>query len=104
MVDVLALLVRLLPARVAALAADAPQQVEPLLMRLDPQRRAKVLMALLGLVLVGVVLIAAAALGGRHVLRIARMRNRPTPRHDDQWYRKPLVPPEQGLPGAHEPE
>ncbi len=104
MVDVLVSLTRLLPARVGVLAADASQQAEPLLMRLDPQRRAGVLMVLLGLLLLGGVLIAVAALGGRHVLRMARKRSGPTPPHEDDWYRKPVVPPEPASPKAHEPE
>ena len=104
MVDVLLSLSRLLPAHAAVLAADASEKAEPLLMRLDPQRRAKVFMALLGLVLLGALLIAVAALGGRHALRLARKRSGPTARHEDDWYRKPLVPPEPAPPEAHEPE
>lgn len=104
MVDVLVSLAGLLPARLGVLAADTPRKAEPLLMRLEPQRRAKVLMAMLALVLLGLLLVAVVVLGGRHVLRIARKRNKPTGRDADQWYRKPLVPPEPASPKAHEPE
>ncbi len=49
-------------------------------------------MALVALVLVGVSLVALAIIGGRSVLRIARKSHGPTPRYEDDWYRKPLVP------------
>jgi hypothetical protein len=72
--------------------AWATENAEPLLMRLTPQNRSLVLMALLGLLLVGAGLIALAVIGGRHVLREARRKPSPTPRLEDGWYRKPLVP------------
>ena len=80
---------------VAGLLAAAEQKSEPLLVRLDPESRAKVLMSLLALVLVGVGLVALVWLGGRHLRRIARQRLVPTREHEDDWYRKPLVPDEQ---------
>jgi hypothetical protein len=80
------------------------EQAEPLLMRLDPQRRAKVLMALLGLVLVGVALIVLAFLGGRYLRRVIKQPIRATRPGDDDWSRKPLIPPEPASPQAHEPE
>jgi hypothetical protein len=79
-------------ANASARLAWAADQAEPLLMRLSPQNRSLVLMALLGLLLVGAGLIALAVIGGRHVLREARRRPNPTPRLEDGWYRKPLVP------------
>lgn len=79
------------------------QKAEPLLMRLDPPVRAKVLMALLGLVLVGIGLVAITLIAGRHVVRIARASHGPTPRHEDDWYRKPLIPKEPNPP-ARDPE
>lgn len=72
----------------------AEEKAQPLLMRLDPQDRAKVIMALLGLVLVGVALVAFALMAGRQVVRIARKSHGPTQPQDD-WYRKPIVPPDQ---------
>jgi hypothetical protein len=72
--------------------AWAAEQTEPLLMRLTPQNRSIVLLALLGLLLVGAGLIALAILGGRHVLREARKKPVPTSRLEDGWYRKPLIP------------
>jgi len=72
----------------------AEKQAEPLLTRLDPATRAKVLMALLGLVLVGLSLIAFAWLGGRRLRQLASKPLPPTQPHEDRWYRKPLVPPE----------
>jgi len=50
----------------------------PLLERLDPPRRAVLLMALLGLVLTGVVLVACVMIGGRWVRRLAGRGVRPT--------------------------
>ena len=72
--------------------AWANEQTETLLMRLTPQNRSVVLMALLGLMLVGAGLVALAVIGGRHVLREARKKQGPTPRLEDGWYRKPLIP------------
>jgi hypothetical protein len=74
------------------LLAAEEKQAAPLLMRLDPAVRAKVLMALLGLVLVGLLLVAMAWLGGRHLRRIARKAPTPPVDHRDDWYRKPLTP------------
>ncbi|MEX0675560.1 MAG: hypothetical protein WD063_00695 [Pirellulales bacterium] len=82
----------------------AEEKAKPLLMRLDPQNRAKVLMALLGLALVGVGLVALTIMAGRQVLRIARTSHGPTRRHEDDWSRKPLVPKEPESPTARDPE
>lgn len=72
--------------------AWASDQTETLLMRLTPENRTVVLMALLGLVLVGAGLITLAVIGGRRVLHEVRKKNRPTPRLEEAWYRKPLIP------------
>jgi len=82
----------------------AEEKAKPLLMRLEPQDRAKVLMALLGLVLLGVALVALTFFAGRQVLRMARASHGPTRRHEDDWYRKPLVPKEPHSPTARDPE
>ncbi len=84
------------------LLAEAEQKSEPLLLKLDPVDRAKVLMTLLGLILVGVALVALAWLGGRHYLRIARSPLRPTGENQDDWFRKPLVPGDSETPGPGE--
>ena len=73
-----------------ALLAATEKQVEPLLVRLDPANRAKVLMAILGLVVLGGVLVAMIWLGARYVRRVAREPLRPTSPRQDDWYRKPL--------------
>ena len=52
----------------------AQQAAEPVLERLDPPRRAVVIMALLGLVLVGLFLVTGIMLGGHWVRRLARHR------------------------------
>jgi hypothetical protein len=62
--------------------------------RLDPANRAKVLMALLALVLVGMGLMALAWIGGRRLRRVIKQPLKPAQRFEDQWYRKPLAPQE----------
>jgi hypothetical protein len=101
MVDPLASLIGW-AAPASRLLAAADEKAEPLLMRLDPVSRAKVIMSLLALVLVGIALVAMAWLGARHLRRIARKPLRPTVEHEDDWYRKPLIPNEPQSPGAHE--
>jgi hypothetical protein len=56
----------------------AEEAAEPLIEQLDPPRRAAVLMAILGLVLLGLALVACAMIGGRWVRRLARERQGPT--------------------------
>jgi hypothetical protein len=84
------------------LAVD--QKAEPLLMRLQPETRAKVLMALLALVLVGIALIALVWIGARYLRRIAHTPPRSTRPHEDDWYRKPLVPPDPPSSGGQDAE
>lgn len=57
----------------ALLAVEA--SAEPLLERLDPPKRAAVLMSILALVLLGLALIACIMIGGRWVRRLARQRH-----------------------------
>lgn len=64
---------------IAATLLQVEQATEPLIQRLDPPRRAVVVMALLGLVLTGVVLVACVMIGGRWVRRLAGRGVRPTP-------------------------
>jgi hypothetical protein len=52
----------------------AEEAAKPVLERLDPPRRAAVVMALLGLVLTGLLLVACVMLGGHWVRRMARHR------------------------------
>lgn len=56
----------------------AAQATQPVLERLDPQRRTAVVMAIIGLVVIGLILVTCTMLGGRWVRRIARQRPRPT--------------------------
>src|SRR4051812_49115004 len=81
-------------------AAEADKRM--LLMRLDPENRAKVLMSLLALVLVGIGLIALAWLGARRMRRVARTRHAPSSAHEDAWYQKPLATPD--VPTANDPK
>lgn len=70
----------------------AAEKAETILTRLDPANRAKVLMALLALVLVGLGLVALAWIGGRRLRRVIKQPLKPARRFEDQWYRKPLAP------------
>lgn len=73
------------------------QQAEPLIRRLDPQTRAKVLAALAGLIILGIAMIALVWLGGRATRRYmgfeAKPRRREPEINPDDWARKPIVPP-----------
>jgi hypothetical protein len=79
--------------RLAGLAAQTPQ---PLLLRLKPQDRARVLAALAGLVILGFALVALAWWGARYTRRYlkrpwphsARHRSRTISEFD--WAEKPL--------------
>ena len=82
----------------------AAEQAETMLMRLDPANRAKVLMALLALVLVGLGLVALAWIGGRRLRRVIKQPLKPMRRFEDQWYRKPLVPQESQPPAPGDSE
>ena len=68
--------------------------------QLDPDTRTELVVTLLSLVLLGFVLMFAAWLGARIVRRYAglssaRVRNLPDSTYtDDDWWQKPLVPPE----------
>ncbi len=73
------------------------QQAQPLIRRLDPQTRAKVLAALAGLVILGFALIAFVWLAGRATRRYMGVTKEPDHRPNsiqpDDWAHKPLVPP-----------
>lgn len=64
-----------------------------LLERLPPVVKAKVLLALLGLVVLGLGMTLLIVLGGRYVRRLSRAGDAPTKRIDEAWHRKPLSPP-----------
>jgi len=49
-------------------------------------------------------LVALTLFAGRQVLRMARASHGPTRRHEDDWYRKPLVPKEPESPTARDQE
>ncbi|MGD9645463.1 MAG: hypothetical protein AB7U73_07110 [Pirellulales bacterium] len=76
------------------LAQAAPPEDKPLIWRLDPVLRAKVLMALLGLILLGLLLIVLVRTWARWARRQARRTMRPTQPGDDRWYKTPLAPEE----------
>src|SRR4051812_17618723 len=58
----------------SSLLLAARDATEPVLERLDPPRRAAIIMALLGLTLIGLFLIVLAMLGGHWARRLARHR------------------------------
>lgn len=78
------------------------QQAEPLISRLDPQTRAKALLALGAVVVLGVAMIVLIWLTGRATRRYMRSAAaKPVKSHveHDDWARTPIVPPiEDGLP------
>jgi hypothetical protein len=63
-----------------------------LIERLPPLTRARILMALLGLVLLGLMIILGIKLGGRYVRRLSRAGLTPTKSVDDRWHQRPLSP------------
>lgn len=84
----------------ALLLAEAPTPVKPVLERLDPARRAKVLAAIAGLVILGLGLMALAWLGAkatrRYMNREPVLREKPpagTPVREKDWTEKPLGSP-----------
>ncbi|MEM8864658.1 MAG: hypothetical protein AAGF31_03835 [Planctomycetota bacterium] len=72
-------------ANATELPADLP--VELPVERLDPPTRTAVMMALLGLVLLGLLLVACIMVGGRWLRRLARQRRPPRewPRKQQPW-------------------
>lgn len=61
--------------------------------KLDPVTRAQLMMALTGVVLLGLLLLGVAVVGGRWLRRLVRPRldAKPLPPIEDKWYAKPLV-------------
>jgi hypothetical protein len=85
----------LIPARMIANLLAAEGAAEPVLQRLDPPRRAAVVMALLALTLVGVFLVAAVMIGAHWVRRLARRehgRTKHVARAENQRLRDALRP------------
>jgi predicted PurR-regulated permease PerM len=60
------------PFLLAAALLAAGESTEPLINRLDPPRRAAVLMAILALVITGIAMVACVMIGARWVRRLAR--------------------------------
>jgi hypothetical protein len=94
------LVLRLLPLALAVEeAADTPLE------RLDPPRRAAVLMAILALVLTGLALVGCVMIGGHWVRRMARDTRGPTTNTmhiENKRLRdalEPILPPSDSVPG-----
>ncbi len=79
--------------RVVVQAWSGSLPLAQLLERLPPLIKAKVLLALLGLVVLGLGMSLLIVLGGRYVRRLSRTGNAQTKPINDGWYRKPLSPP-----------
>jgi hypothetical protein len=80
---------------------------EPLINRLDPERRAAVVAALFGLVLLGLFMVMAIWLGGRYVRRRGRINPPVRPPLMSDWDRKQPgvgVPPSGGNASSGPPE
>lgn len=73
------------------LLQPSPQRPKLVIQRLEPQLRAELLMAFLGLVLIGLALVVLVILWAHHVRRLARMRNQAGTETEDRWYAKPLA-------------
>ncbi len=74
-----------------------PLAAPPLAAVLPPPLRAKLIMAILGIVVLGIGLVAMVVLGGWAVKRLARHRSGPSKPLDDAWYKRPL---ESNAPGG----
>jgi hypothetical protein len=59
--------------------------------KLDSQSRAKLLMALLGILLLGLILLVVVVIGANRVRRLARSGLGESRMHEDHWYAKPLA-------------
>lgn len=59
--------------------------------KLDPGSRAKMLMALLGILLAGLILLVVVVIGANRVRRLARSRLGKSRMREDTWYAKPLA-------------
>jgi hypothetical protein len=85
-------------ATLCALVVDGVQSafllpvVEPVIKRLDGPRRAMVLAALAGLIILGFAMVLLTWLGARYVRRMIGQPARPTVISQDDWAGKPLVP------------
>lgn len=64
---------------------------------IEPVVRAKLVMALLALVVLGIGLLAMIVMGGRYARRVARTPLPPSRVHEDRWYAKPLDSPDSSL-------
>ena len=69
----------------------AAEEADPPLKQLDPQSRAGVLLALAGLVILGLGMIALVWLGAQHVRRLARQRPIERPREESSWTAAPRI-------------
>jgi hypothetical protein len=64
-----------------SVALAEPNVAQPLLERLDPPRRAAVIMALVAIAILGIFLVTFVLLGGHWARRLARRRHGPSDQH-----------------------
>ena len=93
---------------VALIASDAASLcllAQAPLQRMDPENRARVIMLIVGLVIMGVAMIVFIAMGARWVRNMVRRRDGQarTP-IEDKWYARPLVEPLKESSDRDEPE
>ena len=87
----------------------AAAEGQPLIQRLDPATRAKVLAALAGLIILGFAMVLLTWLGGRAARRYMNSRApsgrrpRSTDSQEEDWASKPLAPGRQKPPGNRRP-
>lgn len=79
--------------RFAERVANHSMLFAQLIDRLPPVTKAKLLLALLGIVVLGLGMVLLVILGGRYVRRLSRAELKPSHREGDDWFRKPLTPP-----------
>lgn len=73
--------------------AASPALLAELIDRLPPVTKARLLLALLGIVLLGLAMVLMVILGGRYVRRLSRAQVAPSKPEQEAWFRKPLDPP-----------
>ena len=83
----------LLPTLLLVPFAASPTFFAQLIDRLPAVTKARLLMALLGIIVLGLGMILLVILGGRYVRRLSRTNVAPTKPENEDWYRKPLNPP-----------
>lgn len=80
-----------MPPYLVVVLADAEAAQKPLWQRLDELTRGRIVLALVGLILLGFLLVFVTVAGGAIIRRIARQRPPPRKRELSDWDRKQPV-------------